>query len=38
MEMNTDEGLLANLDRLHTTELGIERIRKKSFFRNGECD
>lgn len=28
MEMNTDEGLLANLDRLHTTELGIERIRK----------
>lgn len=28
MEMNTDEGLLANLDRLHTTGLGIERIRK----------
>lgn len=28
MKMNADNELLANLDKLHTTELGVVRIRK----------
>ena len=30
--MNADDELLKNLDKLHTTELGVERIKKKSVF------
>ena len=29
--MNADDELLKNLDKLHTTELGVERIKRNLF-------
>lgn len=31
--MNADNELLKNLDKLHTTELGVERIKRNRSFR-----
>ena len=32
-KMNADNELLKNLDKLHTTELGVERIKRNRSFR-----